>query len=185
MYSGNIGLYYDLEGIIKVLGDYMTSSANDNREVIFAFVGEGSVLGKLKEYKAENNLNNIVFIPYQEKEKLIYSLNAADVHWCVNAMGIKGVSCPSKFYGIIGVGKPVIGVLEQGSEIEMLIKEIGCGICAEPGDYAAIRRNIKWFIDNAGSDKLHDMGKRGYDYMLNNLTKTMSVHKYMDAIREL
>lgn len=29
---------------------------------------------------------------------LIYSLNAGDVHWCVNAKGIKGVSCPSNVY---------------------------------------------------------------------------------------
>ena len=28
-----------------------------------------------------------------DKADLIYSLNAGDVQWCVNAKGIKGVSC--------------------------------------------------------------------------------------------
>ena len=93
MYSGNIGLYYDLENIIKVIGKF-----KDRDDVVFAFVGAGSVLEKLKEYKKREALDNVVFIPYQDKADLIYSLNAGDVHWCVNAKGIKGVSCPSNVY---------------------------------------------------------------------------------------
>ncbi len=32
-------------------------------------------------------MDNVTFIPYQDKADLIYSLNAGDVHWCVNAKG--------------------------------------------------------------------------------------------------
>lgn len=95
MYSGNIGLYYDLEGLIKVIERFKTAKTPDGQEVVFAFVGAGSVLGKLVLYKREHDLDNIIFIPYQDKDKLIFSLNAADAHWCVNAKGIKGISCPS------------------------------------------------------------------------------------------
>ena len=87
MYSGNIGLYYDLENIIKV-----TQRFQEFKDVIFAFVGDGSIVGKLKKYASENKLNNVVFIPYQKKEDLNISLNSADVHFVVNAKGIKGVS---------------------------------------------------------------------------------------------
>ena len=38
MYSGNIGLYYDLENLIKVIGRF-----NGRDDVVFAFVGDGSV----------------------------------------------------------------------------------------------------------------------------------------------
>lgn len=106
MYSGNIGLYYDLEKLIKVLKQFRKGytlngiyekgpKTKDGREVVFAFVGAGSVLEKLVLYSKKHHFENIVFIPYQEKKDLIYSLNAGDVHWCVNAKGIKGVSCPS------------------------------------------------------------------------------------------
>ena len=185
MYSGNIGLYYDLEGLIKVIEQFKGAKTPDGRDVVFAFVGAGSVLDKLVLYVKEHRLDNVFFIPYQDKDKLIYSLNAADVHWCVNAKGIKGVSCPSKFYGIAGVGKPVLGVLEKGSEVEILIREIGCGRVSEPGDYEAIKRNISWFVDNAGSDELADMSKRGYEYLVDHLTKDVSVGKYIEAIKEL
>ena len=99
MYSGNIGLYYDLENLIKVVKKIKPGTKTaDGREVVFAFVGAGSVLDKLVMYKESNNMDNVVFIPYQDKEDLIYSLNAGGVHWCVNAKGIKGVSCPSNVY---------------------------------------------------------------------------------------
>lgn len=185
MYSGNIGLYYDLEGLIRVIERFRNAKIADGREVVFAFVGAGSVLDKLVQYKNERKLDNVVFIPYQDKDKLIYSLNSADVHWCVNAKEIKGVSCPSKFYGIAGVGKPVLAVLERGSEVEMLINEIGCGRVSEPGDYGAIEKNITWFIDNAGSNELAEMGKRGHEYLVDHLTKDVSIEKYVEAIKNL
>ena len=184
MYSGNIGLYYDLEGLIKVIEKFKDIKTPDGRNVVFAFVGAGSVLDKLILYVREHKMGNTVFIPYQDKDKLIYSLNAADVHWCVNAKGIKGVSCPSKFYGIAGVGKPVLGVLEKGSEVEMLIDEIGCGRCSEPGDYENVGNNIRWFIENAGNDELAEMGKRGREYLVEHLTKDVSIRKYIDSINK-
>ena len=185
MYSGNIGLYYDLEGLIKVIEKFKDARTVDGREVVFAFVGAGSVLDKLVSYVNKHGMENVTFIPYQEKDKLIYSLNAADVHWCVNAKGIKGVSCPSKFYGIAGVGKPVLAVLEKGSEIEMLIQEIDCGLCSEPVDYAAVEKNIVWFIEHAGNEETVIMGRQGCDYLLKELCKDVSVRKYIEAINSV
>ncbi|OUT33032.1 glycosyltransferase WbuB, partial [Priestia aryabhattai] len=104
MYSGNLGLYYDLENLMNVIEKF-----KDRDDVVFAFIGEGTIRESLVQYKEKNNLQNVRFIPYQDKSDLIYSLNAGDVHWCLNAKGIKGVSVPSKLYGIIAAGKPILG----------------------------------------------------------------------------
>lgn len=186
MYSGNIGLYYDLENIIKVVEKIKPGTrTKDNKEVVFAFVGEGTVLEKLKQYKEEHKMDNVVFIPYQEKKDLIYSLNAADVHWCVNAKGIKGVSCPSKYYGIAATGKPILGVLEENTEVRLLIEETKGGLVSSPEDYNSIENNIRWFIDNSNSDELVDMGKRSREYLVDNLTKDISIDKYKEEILKL
>lgn len=186
MYSGNIGLFYDLENLMKVMETIQPGTCTpDGREVAFAFVGAGSLLEPLKAYAAEKHMDNVYFIPYQDKEDLIYSLNAADVHWCVNAKGIKGVSCPSKFYGIAAAAKPVLAVLEEGSEVRMLIEETGCGLCCEPRDYRKVEENLNWFIAHAGTGEAEAMGRSGYDYLVRNLTKDVSIRKYKDAIRGL
>lgn len=183
MYSGNIGLYYDLENLIQVIEKIPQSLKTPNgRRVVFAFVGAGSVLNKLLEYKDAHRLDNVVFIPYQDKADLIYSLNAGDVHWCVNAKGIKGVSVPSKCYGIMSAGKPILGVLEEGSEARCLIEETECGRCCMPGDYDAVEQQILWFVDHAADDTLLRMGENGRNYLVGHLTKDVSVRRYAEEI---
>ena len=185
MYSGNIGLYYDLEGLFRVIESFQNVKTPDGRDVVFTFVGEGSMLEKLKDYQQTHQMENVVFIPYQDKDRLVYSLNAADVHWCVNAKGIKGVSCPSKFYGIAAAGKPVLAVLEKETEVRMLIEEIGCGKCVEPGEYKKIRETILWFVYHADDKEVLEMGKKAHDYLRMHLTKGISVRKYIEAITSL
>lgn len=186
MYSGNIGLYYDLENIMKVIKKFKPGTCTpDGREVVFAFVGEGTILDKLKEYVNKNKMTNVSFIPYQDKADLNFSLNAGDVHWVVNAKGIKGVSCPSKYYGVASAGKPVLGVLEKGSEIRMIIEETNGGLVCEPEDYKSLENNIRWFIDNADSDELVDMGKRSRSNLVKNLTKDVSIEKYIKEIKKI
>lgn len=186
MYSGNIGLYYDLENLIKVIEKFKPGSRTaDNREVVFVFVGAGSVLDKLMGYVKKHHMDNVTFIPYQDKKDLIYSLNAGDVHWCVNAKGIKGVSCPSKAYGIMAAGKAILGVLETGSEVRCLIEDTHCGLCCEPGEYDRIEENIHWFINNAGNEKINQMGIRGRENLEKNLTRDVSVRKYAEEILKL
>lgn len=186
MYSGNIGLYYDLENLMKVIEQVNPDiKTADGREVVFAFVGAGSVLDKLVAYKEEKHMDNVVFIPYQDKANLIYSLNAGDVHWCVNAKGIKGVSCPSKYYGIAAAAKSVLAVLEKDSEIRCIIEETEGGLCAEPGDYEVVAKNLRWFIENAGTGKVVAMGERSRENLVKNLTRDVSVKKYAEEILKL
>ncbi len=178
MYSGNIGLYYDLENIIKVIGKF-----KDREDIVFAFVGDGSVKEKIEKYSIQNNLNNVKFIPYQAKEKLKYSLNSADVHWVVNAKGIKGISVPSKLYGVMAVGKPVLGVLDKGSEARLILEESNCGVCSEPSDYKMIENNINYIINN--KEKIKSLGINGRVYLENYLSKNKSIDKYKKNILEL
>ena len=175
MYSGNIGLYYDLENIIKVIGEF-----KDREDVVFAFIGDGTVKDKVEAYVNENNLSNVTFIPYQDKADLIYSLNAADIHWVVNAKGIKGVSVPSKLYGVMAAGKPVLGVLDEGSEARLIVEECNCGVCIEPGNYKEISNNIEYILNN--KEEIKALGLNGRQYLETNLTKEVSINKYKENI---
>ena len=103
----------------------------------------------------------------------------------MNAKGIKGVSCPSKYYGVAAVGKPVIGVLESGSEVRCIIENTNSGLCSEPGDYELVEQNINWFLENAGTDKVMEMGNRGRTYILDYLTRDISIAKYTKEILSL
>lgn len=178
MYSGNIGLYYDLENIIKVIGEF-----KDNEDVVFSFVGDGTVKEQIKTYSQEHNLENVMFIPYQKKEDLVYSLNAADVHLVTNQKGIKGVSVPSKVYGVMAAGKAVLGVLEKGSEAQLLIEKSKCGVVVEPQDYVGIKQAIQELIDN--KNDIQAIGLNGRQLLEQQLTKDKSINKYNQTLQQL
>ncbi len=180
MYSGNIGLYYDLLEIQKIMGEFA-----DQEDVRFVFVGQGSVLDEMKDYCRANKLSNMVFIPYQNKEDLVYSLNAGDVHLVVNAKGIKGVSVPSKIYGVMAADKPVLGILEKGSEARIIVEESDCGVVVDPEDYDAIRKTILYYIENRGSMRLQEMGTNGRAFLDANLKRETSIRKYAEELKNL
>lgn len=171
MYSGNIGLYYDLLNIINVIAKF-----KDKDDVVFAFVGEGAVKSDLEQIAKEKELSNVVFIPYQPKEELVYSLNAADVHFVTSAKGIKGVSCPSKAYGIMATNVPIIGILEPGSEVWQIIKESGCGILVETGDYNAIEEVVHKVINEKESFVSSHL--TGRSFLEKGLTKAKAIERY-------
>ncbi len=178
MYSGNLGLYYDLENIMRIIKDY-----KENDSVRFVFIGEGSVKGKLQEYVSINKMSNVVFIPYQDKEKLIYSLNSADVHLVTNAKGIKGVSVPSKIYGCLATNIPILGILEEGSEAYRIINDSKCGIVAETSDYESIKKAFDSIINNREEFIINH--KTGREYLLNNFTKELSIQKYREELNKI
>jgi glycosyltransferase involved in cell wall biosynthesis len=140
MYSGNLGLYYDLENIIKLAKEFQHYS-----DLVFLFIGEGAKKKEMEDYVKKEKLSNVRFLPYQPLELIKYSLNVADIHLVVNQKGIKGVSVPSKIYGVLAAGKPILGVLEEGSEAQILIEKSKAGIVVEPLNYQGISEAIKTF----------------------------------------
>lgn len=175
MYSGNIGLYYDLENLIKIFGDY-----KDNDKIAFVFVGNGSIKEKLVSYVKENKIKNIIFIPYQDKKDLNISLNVADVHLVTNAKGIKGVSVPSKIYGCLATNIPIFGILEKNSEAWNIIEKSKCGMLSETGNYDEIEKNLDVIINE--KDNLYKKYSTGRKYLEDNFTKDKSIKKYEEAL---
>ncbi|AYF09188.1 MULTISPECIES: glycosyltransferase family 4 protein [Bacillus] len=179
MYSGNIGLFYDLENIIKI-----TKEFSHYEDLVFLFIGEGAMKENMNAFVMENGIENVLFLPYQPKEFIKYSLNVADIHLVVNQKGIKGVSVPSKIYGVMAAGKPILGVLERESEAEILITNSDCGVVVEPQDYNGIIEAIKHFY-NMKDQERKEMGIRGRDYLEQNLKKETSIQKYNEVLQSL
>jgi len=178
MYSGNIGLYYDLEKLMDVFEKF-----KDEKDIVFAFVGEGTVKDNLIDICKSKKMKNVEFIPYQDKCDLIYSLNAADVHLVVNAKGIKGISVPSKIYGCLATNVPVFGILERGTEAWNIVEKSNCGILSETGNYEQIEENLRKVIKE--KDKFVKKHETGRKYLEENLTKDESIKKYIKEIDKL
>jgi len=75
-----------------------------------------------------------------------------------------------------------LGALEKGSEARLIIEETQCGYVTEPGNYNEVEKLIQKFLDEKGSNKLTEMSERGREYLVGNLTKDVSINKYIKEI---
>ena len=133
MYSGNHSPCHPLDTMLEA-----ALHLEEDKEIVFCFVGGGSLVGKVKTFKAAHRLSNILQFPYQPIEKLSESLSAADLHVVVMGDPYVGIVHPCKIYGILSVGRPFVFIGPQESHIGDLIRELGVGSRVGHGDAAGL-----------------------------------------------
>jgi colanic acid biosynthesis glycosyl transferase WcaI len=153
MYSGNVGLTQQLEGVLEAAG-----RLRDDDRILFAIIGEGARKEWLQEQARVMGLNNVRFMPYQPLEKLGESLNAADLHLIPLAQGVAGCLVPSKIYGILAAGRPFIAMMEDGAEVAQIARDDAVGFVVPPGDIDALVETIRGAAD--APEQLKQMGMR-------------------------
>src|SRR4030067_466722 len=100
--------------------------------VRFLFIGGGGKRERMGKMSEDLGLGNVRFLPYQPKENLRYSLACSDVSLVSIEEGVEGLSVPSKYYGILASGRPVIAMMAERSEVAISIRETGCGYVVPP-----------------------------------------------------
>jgi len=178
MYSGNIGLSQDLENIV-LLADVL----KEIKDIFFLLIGEGASKEKLIKMAASLNLNNIKFLTYQEKKDLVFSLNAAHVHLIPLKKGMKGIIVPSKVYGIMASGRPFIAAVDEGSEIDQIVREFHCGLVVKPSNLEELKKAVLWAF-NSG-EEIEKMGTNGRKALENNYTREKCTRKFKNVVESL
>jgi colanic acid biosynthesis glycosyl transferase WcaI len=132
MYSGNHGVVHEFETLVALLRE--TRSVP---KLCFCFIGEGAWKKKLMDIARAERWSHIRFLSYQPKSLLQSSLAAADVHLVSLRNDMEGLSIPSKVYGALAAGRPIIFIGPRGSEASVLVSEAQCGYSVQPGDTEA------------------------------------------------
>ena len=73
MYSGNLGVVHDVETILSMV---RFTAAFEG--VVFCFVGDGVGRRQIENAVCHEGWHHVLFLPYQPKERLRWSLTAAD-----------------------------------------------------------------------------------------------------------
>ena len=129
MHSGNIGHAQDLDSLIRA-----ATFLRDLDDLRLLVIGFGVRHAELRELARRLELRDVVrFKPYQPREVLSESLSAADLHYVGLARGLSGYVVPSRLYGILAAGRPVLVAADEDSETVRLVREVDCGIVVPPG----------------------------------------------------
>jgi colanic acid biosynthesis glycosyl transferase WcaI len=137
MYSGNLGKAHDTRAILEAM-----ESLREDDAIRWVIVGGGIGRARVEASLDERAVPNVVLRGYQPREALGRLLGLADMHLVTMSGGFEGLLVPSKFYGILAAGRPVVYIGPPGTEIEHVILEERCGLVVRPGDGAGLARAI-------------------------------------------
>jgi colanic acid biosynthesis glycosyl transferase WcaI len=112
MYSGNHSPLHPLDTLL-----YAARELRDHAQIVFVFVGGGSEFARVKGFAGDNDLSNIICVPYQPLEQLAASLSAADLQVVLLGDSFVGIVHPSKIYNMLAVGSPFLYIGPEESHI--------------------------------------------------------------------
>jgi colanic acid biosynthesis glycosyl transferase WcaI len=177
MHSGNIGHAQDLETFVEA-----SALVPDLDRAAFVVVGTGARRAEIEQLAARLHAP-VRFLPFQPAEVLSESLSSASVHVVGLARGLAGYVVPSRLYGVLAAGRPVIAAAEDESETAQLVREVGCGVVVPPGDATQLAGAIR--AVHRGDYDLEAMGRRGRDYVVREASREAALSRYRALLEEV
>jgi colanic acid biosynthesis glycosyl transferase WcaI len=150
-YSGNLGRAHEYETILGA-----AEALRSDQCFAFLFIGGGANMELLKSKVELRGLTNFHFLPYQPRHELEDSLAASDLHLVSLIPSLEGLIVPSKFYGILAAGRPVLFIGDQDGELSRVIRSAHCGFAISQGDSVALVEAIK--VLESDNDRRAAMG---------------------------
>jgi len=134
-YSGNLGRAHEVASKIAAMATLRERGPDSLR---FLFIGGGARQAELRQAAGEWAEPFLAFRPYQPMAMLAESLSVPDVHWISLLPRLEGLIVPSKLYGALAAGRPVVFVGDPAGEVARLVAEGECGASFAPGDAEAL-----------------------------------------------
>lgn len=175
LYSGNIGVSHFFDDLLEVC-----RRLRNNHNLVFAFIGEGQRLNDIKAFKEAYNLDNIVILPFQDQTLLARSLSAGDIHFVSLRNRFEGLVVPSKTYGILAAGRPVLYQGPPNSEIAQLIETEKVGTVVPLDDADQLEEVILNYVNHR--DLTQCQGRLARQLSETTLSRNVACQSYAVAL---
>lgn len=150
LHAGNLGFYGAWETLIQAARQLEADGVG------LIFIGEGA---QRERMEAEaRGCRAVRFLAFRPAAEIPSVLAAADLHVVTLRHGLEGVVVPSKLYGILAAGKPVLAVAPEKSDVVRIVRAAGCGLVADPADAAMIVAAVREL--RRQPSRLQEMGRR-------------------------
>jgi glycosyltransferase involved in cell wall biosynthesis len=174
VHAGNLGFYGAWDTLV-------TAARNlANEGVGLVFVGDGAQRAQIEA--AASGCANIRFLDFFPASKIPSVLAAADAHVITVKRGLEGVVVPSKMYGILAAGKPIVAVAPKETDAVTLGIQRGFAIAADPDLPAEVVNAVRALASD--QCKLKTMGEAARaaapDY-----DRVKELQKFVEIINDL
>ena len=178
MHSGNVGHPQNLDVLIRA-----TTFLRDLDDLAVVLIGGGARRGALMELAGILETDAVRFLDYQPRETLSASLSSAQVHYVGLGRGLSGYVVPSRLYGILAAGRPVLAAVDDESETAAVVRAAGCGLVVPPNRPELVAQALRDLHD--GRHDLEAMGRRGREYVVAEADRSVAIERYRRLLHEL
>lgn len=127
-YSGNLGRAHEFETALEA-----ASLLTGHPHIVFLFIGDGQGRATMEREAQRRGLHNVRFMPYQPRAMLPYSLTLFDAHLVSLRPELEGLIVPSKLYGALAAGRPILFLGDLQGEVPLILTHHECGRAFEIG----------------------------------------------------
>lgn len=177
LFSGNMGVADDF----SLLLSFARRLNKKNPRIILCFACRGNRKQELVNAVRDDD-TNIRFAAFAEEAELEKRLCCADLHLLSLGDEWEGIVVPSKFFGSMAVGRPVIYAGPEGSAIAGWIKEFDVGLILTKNNLERTVEEILVLVNN--QDKLRLWQKNAFSAYKNYFSKNIIMDQWDGLLRE-
>jgi colanic acid biosynthesis glycosyl transferase WcaI len=144
LYSGTLGRAHDFRRFLELA---RACRARSGDAISFCFSSRGFRQEQLRDALTADD-TNVTLAPFAQESELLTHLGAADLHLLSVQPEWAGVVVPSKFFGSLAVGRPVVFSGPARSEIARWIDEHDVGLSLPPDDLGAAVERLHALADD-------------------------------------
>ena len=174
-YSGNLGRAHEFDTLIGAARLLRTDA-----RFAFLITGSGAKANALRDAVQAEGLDSFFFQGYQPTELLSDSLAAADVHFVSLLPALEGLIVPSKVYGIMAAGRPVLFVGDTSGDLAHLLAAEDCGVAVPVGDSARLAAELIALRDSPS--RVRSMGVKARELALSRYTSEHAVTDWLEFL---
>ena len=177
-YSGNFGRSHEFHTLLAA-----ARHLQGDLDFAFLMTGGGARASQLREAVERASLTSFHFQRYQPAQLLSDSMAAADIHLVSLLPALEGLILPSKVYGILAAGRPVVFIGDIDGDVARLLREHDCGISVPVGDGARLAKQLR--VLEADPERLRSMGANARRLAVTRCTSDIAAADWLDLLAQL
>ena len=175
-----IGAHGISQGVATIMEAATTLKYRD--DIVFMLVGDGAMKKDMVTIKNDYNLQNVVMLAAQSKERIPDLYRASDV--CIvplRDIPLFDSFVPSKMFEIMSCGIPIIGSVN--GEAREILELSGSAMIISPESVSALAGSILWMVENPQKRKM--MGISGRTFVCEHYDRTTLAKKYVGHLKRI